>query len=137
MQFRILLPPLMIEISAKEYLKTVVGKSKYGAKKTYCSHKHLHDSKKEATRCDELHVLQVGGVISRLKQQPRFVLQKGFWFHHEKIRPICYFADFSYYENGVLVIEDVKGRLTDVYKLKKKMLLNLIKNRKKCNFIET
>ena len=40
-------------------------------------------------------------------------------------------------EDEVLVIEDVKGKLTDVYKLKKKMMMNKIKNRKMCKFIET
>lgn len=124
-------------MSIKQWKKATAGKNKYGAKKTYCRQKHLHDSKKEATRCDELNVLMKGGIISRLKQQPKFVLLKGFWYQHEKIRPICYFADFSYYEDGILIIEDVKGRLTDVYKLKKKMIQNQIKNRSKCKFIET
>ena len=131
----------MIEMSIKQYQKHIgkhrTGNNKYGAKKTYCSQKHLHDSKKEATRCDLLHVLKKSGTISRLKQQPKFILLKGFWIGHEKIRPIHYFADFSYYEDGVYVIEDVKGRRTAVYLLKKKMLLDKIKNRKKCKFIET
>jgi len=127
----------MIEISVNQWKKLVKGKNKFGAKKTYCSHKHLHDSKKEATRCDELNVMKRGGTISRLKQQPKFILLPGFWYGHEKIRPLCYFADFSYWEDGQLVIEDVKGRLTEVYKLKKKLLLNKIKNRKRCIFIET
>lgn len=124
-------------MSVEEYKKQIAGKNKYGAKKTRCAKKHLHDSKKEAMRCDELNLLVKGGVISRLKQQVKFVLVKGFWYGHEKIRPICYFADFTYMEDEVLVIEDVKGKLTDVYKLKKKMMMNKIKNRKMCKFIET
>jgi len=131
----------MIEMTIKQYKRHIRehggGNNKYGAKKTYCKAKHLHDSGKEATRCDQLNLLRKGGIITCLKQQPRFVLLKGFWYRHDKIRPICYFADFSYKEEGVLVIEDVKGRLTDVYKMKKKMLLDKIKNRKKCKFIET
>ncbi len=127
----------MIEMSVNEWKKATGGKNKFGAIKTVCKQKHRHDSKKEATRCSELYAIQRGGGISSLKQQPKFVLLKGFWCQHEKIRPICYVADFSYMENGVLVIEDVKGRRTDVYLLKKKMLLNQIKDRKKCKFIET
>jgi len=127
----------MIEISAEDYQKKIAGINKYGAKKTRCGKKHLHDSKKEAMRCDELNLLLKGGAISRLKQQVKFVLQPSFWCGHEKIRPICYFADFTYMEEGVLIIEDVKGKLTDVYKLKKKMMLNKIKNKKMCKFIET
>lgn len=129
--------PTMIEMSIEEYKKVTGGKNKFGAKKTVCRQKHTHDSKKEATRCNELYVLKRGGVITRLKQQPKFVLLKGFWCQHEKIRPIVYRADFSYYEDGELVIEDVKGKRTEVYLLKKKMLLNQIKNKKRCKFIET
>jgi hypothetical protein len=127
----------MIEMTIEEYQATISKKNKYGAKKTYCGQKHLHDSKKEARRCDELNVLKMGGMITRLKQQVKFILLRSFWIDHEKIRPICYLADFTYYEDGVLIIEDVKGKLTEVYKLKKKMLLNKIKNRKHCKFIET
>lgn len=36
---------------------------------------------------------------------------------------ICkYIADFVYFRNGEKVVEDVKGRLTDVYKLKRKLM---------------
>ena len=110
---------------------------KYGAVKTECSHKHIHDSMKEAGRCNELHMLQKAKKISKLVQQPKYVLLKGFWSQHEKIRPLCYIADFKYKKDGVEVIEDVKGKRTDVYLLKKKLLLNHIKNRKNCVFIET
>lgn len=34
-----------------------------------------------------------------------------------------YIADFVYTENGKKVVEDVKGCRTEVYKLKKKMVL--------------
>lgn len=129
----------MIEMAAEQYQELIkqAGKSKFGNKKTQCRQKHVHDSKKEATRCDELNVLAKGGAITRLKQQPKFVLLKGFWCYHEKIRPIVYRADFTYYEDGVKVIEDVKGKRTDVYLLKKKMLLNKIKGKENCKFIET
>ena len=128
----------MEELTAEEYQATLkTGKSKFGSIKTRCNHNHLHDSKKEATRCSELHVLQRGGVISRLKSQVKFTLQNRFRYDHEIVRPICYIADFTYYEDGVFVVEDVKGRLTDVYKIKKKMLLHKLKNRKKWKFLET
>jgi len=127
----------MIEISVDNWKKLVKGKNKFGAVKCFCNCNHEHDSKKERDRCNELCLLQKSGTITRLKQQPKFILLRGFWYRHEKIRPICYFADFSYFEDGQLVIEDSKGRETDVFKLKKKMLLNKIKNRKRCIFIET
>jgi hypothetical protein len=37
------------------------------------------------------------------------------------VRAIKYRADFQYIEGGQIVVEDVKGRKTDVYKLKKKL----------------
>ena len=46
------------------------GRSKYGNRKTECRHWHTHDSKVEALRCNELHILQSGGAISGLEQQP-------------------------------------------------------------------
>jgi len=127
----------MIEMSIEEYKKAIAGKNKYGAKKTRCNLKHLHDSKKEAIRCDELNLLRKGGVISRLKQQTPFILQEGFWIEHEKIRPIRYYADFTYMEDGWKIIEDVKGKLTDVYKIKKKLLLGKLKSKKNWKFRET
>ena len=38
-------------------------------------------------------------------------------------RPCNYIADFTYMENGELVVEDVKGVRTDAYKIKKKLML--------------
>jgi hypothetical protein len=46
--------------------------SKYGAKPKVCSAGHKHPSIREATRCDELHLLQRGHEIMCLQQQPRF-----------------------------------------------------------------
>jgi len=126
----------MLEITVDEYLKVVKGKSKYGAKKTRCSHNQLHDSKREATRCDELYVLKKAGVISGLKQQPRFVLQRAYEYEGKKIRALCYFADFAYWQDGVRVIEDCKGYRTGVYKIKKKLLLPILK-RWGYHFVET
>lgn len=37
--------------------------------------------------------------------------------------PLCsYIADFVYLEGGDVIVEDVKGHKTDVYKLKKKLM---------------
>lgn len=124
----------MVEMSAKDYQKLVINgpkKSKFKAKKTPCRLNHLHDSEKEAIRCDLLNVLLRGGVISQLKQQPRIVLQRRFKIDEKKIRRIVYYADFSYIEDGRNIIEDCKGFRTRVYKLKKKLLLNILRKRKK------
>lgn len=97
-------------------------KSKYGAKK--CEYDGIKfDSQKERDRYIELKILEKGGAITDLQLQVPFVLQDGFEFNGKKILPIKYIADFTYWANGELVIEDVKGVKTDVYELKKKMFM--------------
>ena len=82
-------------------------KSKYGAIK--CKYNGIEfDSKKERDRYIELKQLERLGIISDLQLQVPFVLQDGFEFNGKKILPIKYIADFTYWENGELVIEDVK-----------------------------
>jgi len=54
------------------------------------------------------------------------------------IRAISYYADFVYTEKGKLIIEDCKGMKTQVYKLKKKLLLaSLLLQGVEFDFIET
>lgn len=77
----------------------------------------LFDSKKEAARYIELKHLVRAGQISDLQRQVKFKLE----VNGEKI---CnYLADFTYTNHrGENVTEDVKGILTDVYRLKKKLM---------------
>lgn len=77
------------------------------------------DSKKEAKRYQELKLLERGRVISDLDCQVKFELIP----KQEGERPCYYVADFVYTENGKKVVEDVKGFRTDVYKLKRKLML--------------
>ena len=69
------------------------------------------DSTKEYERWKSLMLLQEAGAISDLKRQVPFVLQEGFVYNGEKIRPIVYNADFVYKneQTGQTIIEDVKG----------------------------
>ena len=81
------------------------------------------DSIAEGRRYKELKLLQQGNYITELKLQPKFELQAKYTNNKGKhIRAITYKADFSYIENGKLVVEDVKGMETKEFKLKKKML---------------
>ena len=59
--------------------------------------------------------------IQDLKLQVTFPLIKKSKYGRE----IKYVADFTYYDNGHLVVEDAKGYRTDVYKLKKRLLAEL------------
>lgn len=89
---------------------------KYRAQRTHCANGHWHPSKAEAKRCDELHILQKAGEISRLEFEPPFpVTING-------VKVCTYKADFSYFTRDERVIEDVKGLKTPVYRLKKKLV---------------
>jgi hypothetical protein len=87
---------------------------------------HLFMSKKESERYRELLKLEKEGAISELELQPKFILQLGFVdAMGEKHREIAYIADFRYQDNKTkeIIVEDVKGMKTDIYKIKKKLLL--------------
>lgn len=96
-------------------------RSKYGAVKTTVDGIVFH-SAKEARRYQELKLLVRAGEISDLALQPKYPIciegEHGF-------EPAIahYVADFQYYtREGELVVEDVKGVRTPVYRLKKKLV---------------
>lgn len=66
-------------------------------------------------------MLEKNGEITDLRRQVPFVLLDDYVISGKKKRGIKYVADFVYFEDGIEHIEDVKGCLTPVYKLKKKM----------------
>lgn len=92
-----------------------------------------HDSTKEAGRWGELRQLERAGKIADLKRQVSFVLAPSVRLAGEsKKKPaLRYFADFTYMENGQLVVEDTKSKPTRklaAYRIKKhlmKTVLNL------------
>jgi len=92
------------------------------------------DSIREANRYIELKWLEKLDRISNLELQPEFILQEKYKFGGSTIRAIKYRADFKYSKGGIEIIEDVKGMKTDVYKIKKKLLL---KRYPEINFRET
>lgn len=99
-------------------------RSKYGSKKV--KYEGLtFDSKKEAGRYFELVLLEKAGHIKDLTLQPVFELMPKYRHKGKAVREITYRADFAYTDTatGKRVYEDTKGYLTEVYKLKKKLLL--------------
>jgi len=85
---------------------------------------YTFDSIDESRRYAELKLLQRAGEISDLRVHPVYLLQKSFRTPEGKsVRSIKYEADFDYVENGVTVVEDVKGVETAAFKLKHKMFL--------------
>ena len=95
------------------------------------------DSRREADRYVELCLLERQGHITNLECQKKFVLipaqreadtvnSKGKPVQGKVIeREIAYFADFCYFDNRSqrFVVEDTKGFRTEVYKIKKKLML--------------
>ena len=93
--------------------------SKYGNIKTTTSDGITHDSIKEANRWCELKLLERAGKIRLLQRQVKYTLIP----KQEGEREVCYIADFVYNENGKLVVEDVKGKKTKDYIIKRKLML--------------
>ena len=82
---------------------------------------YVFDSIAESKRYKELVLLQRAGKISELQLQPKFSLQESFRKKGKTYRKIEYIADFQYEENGKIIVEDVKGKETEVFKLKRKL----------------
>lgn len=96
---------------------------KYNSKKTVVDG-IAFDSKREARRYQELKALEKAGRITDLKLQVPYTLMSSTKDANGKtIRGIKYIADFVYRENGQEVVEDCKGYRTEVYKIKKKLML--------------
>lgn len=112
--------------------------NKYKNKKVTIDGKTF-DSKKEANRYFNLKLLEKGGVIKNLQTQVKYVLipaqyegtgeyyTKGKHKGEEKKKlvekEISYRADFVYEQDGQTIVEDTKGFKTDVYVMKRKMML--------------
>ena len=83
----------------------------------------VFDSKREYNRWCELRLLERSGIIRNLQRQVKFHLIDSQKTPERTERPCDYIADFVYYENGNRVVEDCKGMRTDVYKIKRKLML--------------
>jgi hypothetical protein len=92
-----------------------VGYSKYNAKRTKVDGISF-PSAGQARRYTELKLLAKLDKISNLELEPRYPLEVN------GMRICTYVADFRYLENGTEVIEDFKGVITPLFKLKAKLL---------------
>lgn len=85
------------------------------------------DSRKEARRYGELKLLEKASAIKDLKRQVKYVLIPVQRSEERRLleRECAYIADFVYTDirTGETVVEDVKGLRTDVYKIKRKLML--------------
>lgn len=78
---------------------------------------YTFDSIAESRRYEQLKLLERAKAITDLKRQVKFVLIDKSKYGRE----VSYIADFTYYEQNRLVVEDVKGIKTDIFKLKARL----------------
>lgn len=92
-------------------------------------------SKREARRFDELYLQYKGGAIQDLRLQQDFTLVEGYTRPNGKrVRPMVYKADFVYLRNGKRIVEDAKGKRTEKYLMKRKLMLeNMALKFRRCN----
>ena len=102
-------------------------KNKYGARKVTAPDGQKFDSQHEHQRWVILKLMERAGKIKDLRRQVKYVLIPAQHDVSGKLleRECSYVADFVYYDLALKqeVVEDAKGMKTDVYKLKKKMML--------------
>lgn len=86
--------------------------NKHGvAKKTICAHGHKHDSRIEAKRCVELHLLQAADEIVGLQVHPFFAFNiNGETPKMANGHKMGVTLDFSYVDGDKLIAEDVKPK---------------------------
>lgn len=94
------------------------GLHKFRAQKTICDAGHLHDSKLEAGRCDQLTAKEEAGEITHLTQQPVFQIRIN------DVVVCKVLGDFQYRmaDSGLLITEDAKGMDNAMSRLKRKMV---------------
>lgn len=93
------------------------------------------DSKKEARRWNELQLMQKAGLITELRRQVKFELIPSQKYEGATVeRAVYYVADFTYYQDGEYVVEDVKptdksGKVSKYYKTTEAYRMFVIKRK--------
>lgn len=100
------------------------GSGKYNAQPVTIG-EYRFDSIKEANRYRELVLLEMAGEVTNIIVHPKYELQPAFSKNGKSYRAISYEANFQYKDltTGKLVVEDVKGFETEVWKIKQKIFL--------------
>jgi hypothetical protein len=122
-------------ISARDrYGGSDVVRSKYGVARVQDRTMNgiVFDSRAEMRRYQELLWMEKAGEIRDIELQPEYVLVYPFVYKGKRFRGLKYVADFRYWTVpkatgahifGELVVEDVKGVATPLYRAKLQMLL--------------
>ena len=99
--------------------------SKYGAKKVTIDG-ITFDSKAEGRYYEHLQKLKKTGVVEDFEMQKVFTLLDKFAHPQtgKTVRAVTYRADFEvYYSDGRVEVVDIKGFITDVFKIKAKLFM--------------
>ena len=98
-------------------------RNKYNAIKTEIDGIIFH-SRKEAARYSQLKIYEKGGLITDLRLQVPYELIPKLVINGKTERAIKYIADFVYYDtvHKVEICEDVKGMITDIFKIKYRLM---------------
>ena len=99
------------------------GGNKFGALKTVVDG-ITFDSRGESECYKDLKFLERSGHISNLRLQVKYDLAPAAIVNGRKKLPLRYIADFVYFDvqKGVEVVHDFKGKLTDVYVIKRHLM---------------
>jgi len=82
------------------------------------------DSQREMERYHHLLIMQRAGLIQQLQRQVEFILAPAVTIGGRKRPPLKYVADFTYVEKDATVktVEDVKGVVTEGYRIKRHLM---------------
>ena len=110
----------------EELVRDITGEpaNKYGAVKKVVDGIKF-DSTKESNRYDQLKLLVRAGKVEDLRLQVRYdLIPKQEFSDGTSMIGTYYLADFVYFDcdKGREVVEDVKGKRTDVYQIKRKLM---------------
>lgn len=80
------------------------------------------DSKMESEYYKHLKQMKAEGFVKEIELQPRYLLIPSYQKKGKTVRKMEYIADFLItYKDGFQLVVDVKGMLTDSFKLKQKL----------------
>jgi hypothetical protein len=105
------------------YLDKFMKRNKFNAVKTTIDGIKFH-SKKESVRYSQLKLYEKGGLITDLRLQVPYELIPKLVINGKTERAIKYIADFVYFDtvHKVEIVEDVKGMITDIFKIKYRLM---------------
>jgi hypothetical protein len=103
--------------------KKSIRASKFNNVKTVIDNITFH-SKKESVRYGQLKLYEKAGMITDLRLQVSYELIPKLVINGKTERAIKYIADFVYFDtvHKVEVVEDVKGMITDIFKIKYRLM---------------